>query len=175
MNKNQKKLLIIFSVVIILMLLFPPWHMQSGYAQKRQESGHIWKSMSKDERHFYLGGLQEGAFALIDISFLLNGRAQSSDPSKQIILKKLALSESQRELLSDLIDRHLKEISFELFGTNATADVMTNIYNDPANNFISFGDTARIAVMKLKGKSDEDIIRKLQFLRQFAVEFINKP
>lgn len=146
-----------------------------GYAQKRQEYGRMWKSMSKDERHFYLGGMQEGTHELATIGALLTGRLQPSDPSEEIILKKLALSGSQRELLSDIIARHLKAIDLELFGTNAIADVMTNIYNDSANTFIDFHNTARIAVMKLKGKSDEDITSQLHILRQVAGELMRKP
>lgn len=146
-----------------------------GYAQKRQEYSHIWKSMSMDERHSYLGGLQEGTHELALIGALLTGQLQPSDSSQEIMLKKLALSDSQREVLSQLIDRQLKEIDLEVFGANAIADVMTNIYDDPANTFIDFHNTARIAVMKLKGVSEEHITRELQVLRRVAGEYMRKP
>jgi hypothetical protein len=47
---------------------------------------------------------------------------------------------------------------------------MTNIYDDPANTFIGFHDIAKIAVMKLKGKSEEDVRRELEILRRAATE-----
>lgn len=159
----------------LLVFVFFQFFITRGYAQKSQEYGRIWNSMSADERHFYLGGLQEGINELAFIGSLLTGRLQPSDPSEEIMLKKLALSGSQQELLSELIDRHLKEIDLELFGTNAIADVMTSIYNDPANTFIGFDNTARIAVMKLQGESDKDITRKLQVLRRVVGERMSKP
>jgi hypothetical protein len=170
-NKLEITVLCIFLLCFCVFAIF----VTRGYAQKGQENGRIWKSMSKDERHFYLGGLQEGTHELAIIGALLTGRLQPSDPSEKVMLKKLALSGSQRELLSELIDRHLKEIDLELFGTNAIADVMTNIYDDPANTFINFHNIAKIAVMKLKGKSDEDITGELQVLRRVAGELMSKP
>jgi hypothetical protein len=51
---------------------------------------------------------------------------------------------------------------------------MTKIYDDPSNNFIGFDDIAKIAVIKLKGKSEEDVRKELENLRRAYAEVSRK-
>jgi len=169
---NPKCVNIIFKIAIPiisllgLFLIFAPF----SYAQKRQNYGDIWKGLDYAQRHFYLGGLQEGTHELLLLRFLFEHRIPINDPAEKTIIENLNLTTRQRNLLIEIIDKRLNEILIEEFGTEVMAKVMTNIYDDPANTFIGFDDIAKIAVMKLNGKSEEDVRRKLEILRRAATE-----
>jgi hypothetical protein len=169
---NTKRVNMVFKMAIPIIsllgffLIFAPF----SYAQKRQNHGDIWKGLDYSQRHFYLGGLQEGTHELLLLTFLFNHRIPISDPTEKNIIENLNLSTRQRNLLIEIIDKRLNEIAIEEFGTEVIAKVMTNIYDDPANTFIGFHDIAKIAVMKLKGKSEEDVRRELEILRRAATE-----
>ena len=171
---NPKSVNRVFKIPVPIILLlacsfsfiFTPF----SYAKKRQNYGDIWKSLDHAQRHFYLGGLQEGTHELLLLRFLFEHRIPISDPTEKTIIENLNLTTRQRNLLMEIIDKRLNEIRIEEFGTEVIAKVMTNIYDDPANTFIGFDDIAKIAVMKLKGRSEEDIKRKLEILRRRSAE-----
>jgi hypothetical protein len=147
-------------------LIFAPL----SYGQKRQNYGDIWKGLDYAQRHFYLGGLQEGTHELVALRSLFDHRIPTRDPTEKALIENLNLTTRQRNLLIEIIDKRLNEILIEEFGTEAIAKVMTNIYDDPANTFLGFHDIAKIAVMKLRGKSEEDVRRELGILRRAATE-----
>jgi len=164
-NKVFKIAMPIISLVGFFLIFAP-----LSYGQKRQNYGDIWKGLDYSQHHFYLGGLQEGTHELLLLRFLFDHRIPTSDPTEKALIENLNLTTRQRNLLIEIIDKRLNEILIEEFGTEAIAKVMTNIYDDPANTFIGFDDIAKIAVMKLRGKSEEDVRRELEILRRAATE-----
>lgn len=50
--------------------------------------------------------------------------------------------------------------TFTFYETDALRDVMTSLYSDPANTYISFGSMIYVARDKLSGKDVEPILRK---------------
>jgi hypothetical protein len=170
LNSQSINMAFKIAIYIISLLGFSLIFASFSYAQKRQSNGDIWKGLDYSQRHFYLGGLQEGTHELLLLRALFEHRIPISDPTEETIIEHLNLSTRQRNLLIEIIDKRLNEISIEEFGTEVIAKVMTNIYDDPANTFIGFHDIAKIAVMKLKGKSDEDVRRELEILRRAVTE-----
>ena len=165
----------ILTTTLLLLFLFDFSIIASStYAQKRQDYGRIWKTLNHSERHFYLGGLQEGTHELLGLRCLFDGSIPITDPQEKTLLEELKLAHEQRNLLIRIINKRLNEIDLEFFGTDAIADVMTKIYDDPANNFIGFNEIAKIAVMKLKGKTEEDVRKELEILRRASVELMKR-
>jgi len=163
----MKKLLVAFS----LLIMFYPYSIGIPQTRKVQPSGTIWKTLADFERYYYLGGLQEGTHELFAVKCLLLGTIRIRNEEK-ILLQELKLTEGQRNLLIHLIDKRLNEINIELFGKEAIANVMTKIYDDPANNFIPFHDIAKISVMKLQGKSEEEVRNELEILRKVTADLM---
>jgi hypothetical protein len=151
--------------ILVLGLCFFIFTSQS-YSQKRQDYGRIWKSLDQTQRSFYLGGLQEGTHELLFLRWIFDGSIPITDPIEKSIIEKSKLTNKQRNLLIQIIDKRLNEIDLEAFTTDVIADVMTDIYNDPANTFIDFHDIAKVAVMKLRGKPEEDVRKALENFRR---------
>ena len=175
---NTTKIKDIFKILIftfLLLFLFVSSIIPlSGYAQNRQDYGRMWKTLNHSQRHFYLGGLQEGTHELLFLRCLFDGSIPIIDPQEKTLIEELKLTHEQRNLLIRIIYKRLNEIDLESFGTDAIADVMTKIYDDPANNFIGFHEIAKIAVMKLKGKTEEDVRKELEILRRASAELMKR-
>ena len=170
-----KDLFKILTTTFLLLFLFDfSIIASSSYAQKRQDYGRIWKTLNHSQRHFYLGGLQEGTYELLGLRCLFDGSTLITDPQEKTLLEELKLAHEQSNLLIRIINKRLNEIDLESFGTDAIADVMIKIYDDPANNFIGFNEIAKIAVMKLKGKTEEDVRKELEILRRASVELMKR-
>lgn len=172
--RTQGLLKILILVSLLIFLHFFSSITSSGNTQNRQEYGRIWKSLNHSQRHFYLGGLQEGTHELLFLKCLFDGSLPITDPEEQTFIEEIKLTHEQRNLLVRIIGNRLDEINLESFGADTISDVMTNIYDDPANNFIGFKEVAKIAVMKLKGKKDEDIKKELEILRRASAEVMKK-
>jgi hypothetical protein len=172
-NTNDFFKILILTSLLILLYFFSNIPL-SAHAQKRDEYGRIWKTLNHSQRHFYLGGLQEGTHELLLLKCLFDGSLPITDPLEKSLIDELKLTHEQRNMLLRIIDKRLNEIDLESFGTDAIADVMTQIYDDPANSFIGFHEIAKIAVMKLKGKTEEDIRKALEFLRKASAELMKR-
>ena len=168
--KDFFKILILTSLLIFLYCFSSIT--SSAYAQKRYEYGRIWKTLNHSQRHYYLTGLQEGTHELLLLKCLFDRTLPITDPLEKSLIEELKLTHEQRNMLVRIIDKRLNEIDLECFGTDAIADVMTKIYDDAANNFIGFHEIAKIAVMKLKGKSEEDVRKELEILRRASAELM---
>jgi hypothetical protein len=155
-----------------LFLLFYSYSIAIPQTRKMQPSGTIWKTLRDSERHLYLGGLQEGTHELFYVKCLLDGSIPITDPQEKALIEELKLTREQRNLFIKIINKRLNEIDLESFGTDAVADVMTKIYDDPTNNFIPFNHIAKIAVMKLQGKSEDEVRNELETLRTAAAELM---
>jgi hypothetical protein len=88
--------------------------------------------------------------------------------------KELNLNQNQKDKIDILMQNLLKGIDFSS-GAGVVADVMRDLYRDPANTFIPWPDMAGVAVMRLQGKPGDDIIRILEGLRRvWEWDWLNK-
>ncbi|MFI5176322.1 MAG: hypothetical protein ACHQKY_15785 [Terriglobia bacterium] len=112
--------------------------------------GQYWQGLSKDMKENYVNGFKDGV-----ANALYHVRAKSyldKDPRTQKELK------SFEEAMKDLIDIHSNE--------RVLAEVMTDLYKDPANVYIPSTEILVIAQAKLDGKPVEGRLleqRKLVF------------
>lgn len=54
----------------------------------------------------------------------------------------------------------LRNETFTFYGNEALRDVMTSLYSDPANTYVSFGSMIYVARDKLSGKDVEPMLRE---------------
>jgi hypothetical protein len=165
---DMKKILTAFC----LMFLFYSYSIGIPQTRKMQPSGTIWKTLTPSERTFYLGGLQEGTHELLYLRLLFAGSIPNTDPEEKALIKELKLTREQSNLFIKIINKRLNEIDLQSFGTDVIADVMTKIYDDPANTFIGFHEIAKIAVMMLQGKSEEEVRKELEISRRATAELM---
>jgi hypothetical protein len=112
--------------------------------------GQYWQSLSKEMKENYVIGFKDGV-----ANALYHVRAKSyldKDPKNQKELR--AFEEAMKDLISIHSDEHV------------LAEVMTDLYKDPANVFIPSTEVLVIAQAKLDGKHVEANLleqRKLVF------------
>lgn len=149
------KLVIISSVVLFLSC-------NLTFSQERQQYGRQWQQLNLSEKTIYLCGLQDGAYYLIRFKMSMDN------------FKELSLNQAQKDKINILMEKHLKEIDISSLGTDVVADVILDLYRDPANTFIPWQDMAEVAVMRLQGKPGDDIMRTLEINRKAADHMYNK-
>ena len=146
----MKKITIIFIIVFCLLSFMEI----SCLAQEPYNYGKIWNSWSDYTRSIYIMGLKDGLQRHITFSFL----------------KRLMMEEK------DIFDKYLKESEvvkmeemsngllwdFILSEDEVIRNVVTDLYKDLANIYLSFYDICGIAHKKLKGESIESLLRELR-------------
>ncbi len=95
-----------------------------------------WQSLTANERTYYLYGHQDGIYKNFFEMF-------------DIISKPLDKSESYKlnQLFTEMI------IDYKVIDVTVLSNVISDLYNDPANSYIEVGDMTRIARDKIQGKS----------------------
>jgi len=136
------------------------------FSQERREYGRQWQQLDLSQRTLYLSGLQEGAYNMMFFAKNITGDLPSEDELSNRLVKELNLNQSQKHKIDTLMEKRLKEINISSLGTGVVADVMVNLYKDPANIYIPWDEISKVAVMRLQGKPEDDVIRALQTLRQ---------
>jgi len=103
-----------------------------GPPTKRVNFGNTWNSWSDYIRDIYLQGLTDGQFYTFTLVPLDSVKSFNS----------------------------MREKVFLFFEPNVIRDVMTDLYKDPANTFISSAAMAHIARDKLQGKDISKTLRR---------------
>ena len=144
----MKKIIIIFIIVCCLLFLLEIF----CTAKEPYNYGKIWNSWSDHMRSVYIMGLKDGLQKQISFPFI----AELKRKEKNVFDKYLKDSEvvkteeAGNKTLSDFI----------MFDDEAIRNVMTDLYEDPANTYISFYDMGGIAYRELKGESIESLLRE---------------
>lgn len=137
-----------FLVLFLLLFLFCP----NVFAQDSglPEYGKQWLSFSKFERTLYVNGYYDGIQEVQVISkvFVLGCDCSNT--------KDTAIDRLQRVFKEryDFIEKG--------FGYSAVADVVTDLYKDPANIYINFSFIIHVAADKLSGKDVSDTLVRLR-------------
>jgi|GEM_PF-3294400 len=115
--------------------------------------GRYWQGLSKEMRENYVNGFKDGVGNAL---YHIKAKAYlEKDPKNQ---KELKLAE---EALTDLTSIHSDN--------RVLAEVMTDLYNDPANTYIPTTEILVISQAKLDGKPIDSMLleqRKLAFETQ---------
>jgi hypothetical protein len=147
----MKKIIIIF--IIAVCLLCSTWGI-SCLAQEPVNYGKMWNSWSDYMRNIYIMGLKDGLQKQITLPFI----AQLIIEEKDVFDKYLKDSEVVKT--EEKGNRILWD--FIMFDDEAIRNVMTDLYKDPANTYISFYDMSGIAYRKLNGDYIEPLLKELR-------------
>jgi hypothetical protein len=144
----MKRTLIILIIVCVLLSFVEI----SCLTQEPYNYGKIWNSWSDYIRSIYIMGLKDGLQKQITLPFI----AQLIIEEKDVFDKYLKDSEVVKT--EEKGNRILWD--FIMFDDEAIRNVMTDLYKDPANTYISFYDMSGIAYRKLNGDSIEPLLRE---------------
>ena len=150
-------------VLVSLLLCFA-----AARDQQRREYGAEWRSLSTAGHTHYIGGLQEGQYQLAFLELLLRGEVRPEDATERNLWDSLGLTRTQRMLLGRFLEHRLNRISPERYGTEAVARVVSDLYEDSANNFIPWDSMVGVALMRLGGASGADLELELETLRKIG-------
>ena len=146
----MKKIIIIFIIMFCLLSFMKI----SCFAQEPFNCGKIWNSWSNYTRSIYILGLKDGLQDQIYFSFIRRIIIEEKDVFDKYLKDSevIKTEEARNKTLSGFIK----------FDDEAIRNVMTDLYKDPANTYISFYDMGGIAYRKLKGESIELLLRELR-------------
>ena len=146
----MKKIIIIFIIVFCLFSFMEI----SCLAKEPHNYGKIWNSWSDYIRSIYIMGLKDGLQNQIYFSFIHRLIIEEKDVFDKFLKDSevVKTEEKGNRILWDFI----------MFDDEAIRNVMTDLYKDPANTYISFYDMGGIAYRKLKGESIELLLRELR-------------
>ena len=146
----MKKITIIFIIVFCLLSFIEI----SCLAKEPYNYGKIWYSWSDYIRSIYIMGLKDGLQDQIYFSFIYRLIIEEKDVFDKYLKDSevVKTEEARNKTLSGFIN----------FDDEAIRNVMTDLYKDPANTYISFYDMGGIAYRKLKGEAIELLLRELR-------------
>ena len=144
----MKRIIIIFIIVCVLLSFVEI----SCLTQERYNYGKIWNSWSDYMRSIYIMGLKDGLQKQITLPFIAQLKIEETDVFDKYLKDSevVKTEEKGNRILWDFI----------MFDDEAIRNVMTDLYKDPANTYISFYDMVGIAYRKLKGESIESSLRE---------------
>ena len=144
----MKKIIIIFIIVFCLLSFMGI----SCLAKEPYNYGKIWNSWSDYTRSIYIMGLKDGLQDQIYFSFISRLIIEEKNVFDKYLKDSevVKTEEARNKTLSDFIR----------FDDEVIRNVMTDLYEDPANTYISFYDMGGIAYRKLKGESIESLLRE---------------
>lgn len=146
----MKKIIIIFIIVFCLFSFMEI----SCLAKEPHNYGKIWNSWSDYIRSIYIMGLKDGLQKQVTLPFIAQLKIEEKDVFDKFLKDSevVKTEEKGNRILWDFI----------MFDDEAIRNVMTDLYKDPANTYISFYDMGGIAYRKLKGESIELLLRELR-------------
>ncbi len=146
----MKKIVIIFIIVFCLFSFMEI----SCLAKEPHNYGKIWNSWSDYIRSIYIMGLKDGLQKQVTLPFIAQLKIEEKDVFDKFLKDSevVKTEEKRNRILWDFI----------MFDDEAIRNVMTDLYKDPANTYISFYDMGGIAYRKLKGESIELLLRELR-------------
>jgi chlorite dismutase len=151
-NYFQKKLSL--SISILLLLLFISFSASSEPYNYRE----VWNSWTDYQRYIYLWGFNDARENIWgDISNIIKEFEESEELSIYDIKKIIDLTNKidLTEISANITDYEELNVTFDSPDLKVIRDVMTELYKDPANSYISFKSMVFFATDKLEGKSIE--------------------
>ena len=148
--KNRILLLVLFIIAFCLLSFMEI----SCLAQEPYNYGKIWNSWSDYTRSIYIMGLKDGLQKHITFSFLTRLMMEERDIFNKCLrdTEVVKTEMAGNKILWDFI----------MFDDEAIRNVMTDLYKDPANTYISFYDMSGIAYRKINGDSIEPLLKELR-------------
>jgi len=146
----MKKVIIIFIIVFCLFSFMEV----SCLTKEPHNYGKIWNSWSDYIRTIYIMGLKDGLQDQIYFSFIRRLIIEEKDVFDKYL--------KDSEVIKTEEARNKTLLGFIKFDDEAIRNVMTDLYKEPANTYISFYDMGGIAYRKLKGESIELLLRELR-------------
>lgn len=142
-----------FIYLIIILFIFSPI--------LGQTPGQEWLDSSKTTREAFIFGFQQGTnIAIWNITLSLSREIEDMHEINQA-----QITQKQASILNAALAKIRKEAGGQ-FGVEPVADMITALYNDPANTFIKWPIMIHIAVMKLSGISQNEINKTLETARK---------
>ena len=129
----MKRTILLMVVIVTLSIIS-----SNVWAIERYNYGKVWKSWSDNERHVYIWGFSNGLFEGWRRTF------------EQFVTEKYKTKGGSFQMPPEL-EKANREMDLE-FETNAIKDVVTDLYKDPSNAFISFTNMIYVARNKIKGE-----------------------
>ncbi len=140
------------TIVSLIVLLTMP-NMIS--AESRHDFGKFWKALDPYERRLYLEGHNHGMSNYYTEAIHIFDK--DNDKSKTIKMTKL------------LLEYYIGDANIDM---TVMCDVITDLYNDPANTYIEYFYMIPIAREKIQGKSIEDKLLQARRLAQSRINFL---
>jgi hypothetical protein len=113
------------------------------YAQERYNYAEVWKGLDDYTRYVYLWGFVDGVsetYVTASLNWLRNEELYTNPELPKV--------------------KKVRERMFLVFDLEVVRDVITGLYKEPANSFISFSSMALLARDKLRGDDIEDLLRE---------------
>ncbi|MDD5606839.1 MAG: hypothetical protein PHN37_03205 [Candidatus Pacebacteria bacterium] len=153
--KNLSKLLFF---IIFLILILSTSLSASGQSYNYRE---VWNSWTDYQRYIYLWGFQDAReFICYDICDIIQEFLGSEQLSIYELVKIINLTNKidLLEINANIVDYEELNLSIDTDSPDLKAirDVMTDLYKDPANTYISFEKMIFFAIDKLSGESIEN-------------------
>lgn len=144
----MKKTIIIFIIVFCLLSFIEI----SCLAQEPVNYGKMWNSWSDYMRNIYIMGLKDGIQKQITLPFIAQLKIEETDVFDKYLKDSevVKTEEKGNRILWDFI----------MFDDEAIRNVMTDLYKDPANAYISIFYMSYLAYRKLKGDSIDVLLRE---------------
>jgi hypothetical protein len=117
-----------------------------AFSEEILDYGAIWKSWGREGQHAYLWGFLDGGTAV-----LMTAMEEYISSGKQV--------QSAPKDCGVILDNTGKTTA-TLFDEYKLIDVISNLYKDPTNSYIFFGDMVYIARDSLKGNTVSDALLK---------------
>ena len=162
------KRIIIISIIALCLLSF----MEISYfAEKLFNYGEMWNSMSENEKEVYLIATQAALFESITafgdyiVSYFKDKDKELSVYVEEITTEREWDFYIERiEIFPDISNyciKYLESLRFKFdFSLEAIRKVITDLYKDPANTYISVASMYLLAGRKLKGEDIEPLLQE---------------
>jgi len=146
----MKRIAIIF-IIVFCLLSFTGI---SNLAEKPFDYGEMWNSWSDYTRSIYIMGLKDGIQHQSTIHFIDQLLIEEKNVFDKY-LKDSEVVEAEKKINRVLWD-------FLLLEDKSIRDVATDLYQDPANAYVSFYNMLGIAFRKIKGEDTESLLQKVR-------------
>jgi len=155
----MKNIARILTIIILLVLASNIYATAEPYNYRE-----VWNSWTDYQRYIYLWGFKDARenIGLITIAGIIKefmgGKVLSIYELKEII--NLTSEIDLLEPNASITDYEELNVSFKPPDLKVIRDIMTDLYKDPANAYISFENMIFIAIKKLKGEKVESILEE---------------
>jgi len=133
-------------LTIVLFILGLTITSSTVFSDEMLDYGAMWKAWGREGQHAYLWGFIDGGTAV-----MLTAMEEMISSDKQV--------RTAPKNCGVILDNTGKKTA-TLFDEYKLIDVITNLYKDPANSYILFGDMVYIARDSLKGNDVTDALLK---------------